>query len=54
MTNVTSGKVVYRRRPATARILASNTKLFTGAAYLAELGPAGRLDTELRGDGTLG
>jgi D-alanyl-D-alanine carboxypeptidase/D-alanyl-D-alanine-endopeptidase (penicillin-binding protein 4) len=54
VVNATSGKVVFRRRHTTARILASNTKLFSGAAYLAELGPEGRLDTEVRGDGTLG
>jgi len=51
--NVTSGKVVFRARHTRARILASNTKLFTTAAALARFGPAARLSTEVRGDGDL-
>ncbi|MGI8945561.1 MAG: D-alanyl-D-alanine carboxypeptidase/D-alanyl-D-alanine endopeptidase [Thermoleophilaceae bacterium] len=54
VVNVTRGRTVFRRRARRARILASNTKLFTTSAALARFGPAGRLATEVRGDGDLG
>jgi D-alanyl-D-alanine carboxypeptidase/D-alanyl-D-alanine-endopeptidase (penicillin-binding protein 4) len=44
---------VFRHRHTRARILASNTKIFTTAAALARYGVAGRLTTEVRGTGTL-
>ena len=51
--NVSTGKVVFRWRHTRARILASNTKLFTTAAALARFGTEGRLHTDVRGDGEL-
>lgn len=54
VVNATSGRRVFSRRPGTPRMLASNTKLFTTSALLAVLGSQGRIDTEVRGDGTLG
>ena len=53
VVNVDTGRVVFRRRHTQARILASNTKLFTTSAALARFGPAARLTTEVRGDGDL-
>ena len=52
--NATSGKVVFRYRHTRARILASNTKLFTTSAALARYGIAGRLHTDVRGKGEFG
>ena len=51
--NIDGGRTVFHLRHKTPRILASNTKLFTTAAALARFGRAGRLSTEVRGDGTL-
>jgi D-alanyl-D-alanine carboxypeptidase/D-alanyl-D-alanine-endopeptidase (penicillin-binding protein 4) len=51
--NATTGKAVFRYRPMTPRVLASNTKLFTTTAALARFGTAARLATEVRGTGTL-
>jgi serine-type D-Ala-D-Ala carboxypeptidase/endopeptidase (penicillin-binding protein 4) len=51
--NVTDGRRVYRKRSTTARILASNTKLFTTSAALARFGVDGTLGTEVRGVGRL-
>ena len=51
--NSSTGRRVFRRRSTTPRILASNTKLFTTAAALAQLGVDGRLNTTVRGTGTL-
>jgi D-alanyl-D-alanine carboxypeptidase/D-alanyl-D-alanine-endopeptidase (penicillin-binding protein 4) len=51
--NVDSGAVVLRWRHTVARILASNTKLFTTSAALARFGPDAKLSTEVRGDGDL-
>jgi serine-type D-Ala-D-Ala carboxypeptidase/endopeptidase (penicillin-binding protein 4) len=53
VVNATDGRVVLRRRQHTARVLASNTKLFTTAAALARFGTEGRLGTEVRGVGRL-
>ena len=53
VVNADSGRVVFRRRHTRARILASNTKIFTTAAALARFGPTARLSTEVRGDGAL-
>jgi serine-type D-Ala-D-Ala carboxypeptidase/endopeptidase (penicillin-binding protein 4) len=44
---------VFRWRPHTARILASNTKLFTTTAALALYGRDGTLGTEVLGNGEL-
>ena len=44
---------VFRWRERTARILASNTKLFTTSAALVRYGAAGTLGTEVRGQGEL-
>ncbi|MEA2440532.1 MAG: hypothetical protein QOH76_1956, partial [Thermoleophilaceae bacterium] len=48
-----TGKTLYSRRGGTARILASNTKLFTSAAVLARYGPGSSLATSLIGKGSL-
>jgi len=45
---------VLRLRHRTARVLASNAKLFTSAAALARVGAEGTLGTEVRGVGSLG
>ncbi len=50
--DATSRSVVFQSRASTARILASNTKLFTASAILAKLGPTATLPTELESDGT--
>jgi D-alanyl-D-alanine carboxypeptidase/D-alanyl-D-alanine-endopeptidase (penicillin-binding protein 4) len=49
----TQGRVVFRWREDTPRILASNTKLFTTSAALVRYGAEGTLGTEVRGEGTL-
>ena len=51
--NATDGRTVLRVRHRRARILASNTKLFTTSAALARFGTEGTLGTEVRGVGTL-
>jgi D-alanyl-D-alanine carboxypeptidase/D-alanyl-D-alanine-endopeptidase (penicillin-binding protein 4) len=51
--DATTNKPVFRSRPMTARVLASNTKLFTTSAALARFGSEARLATEVRGTGTL-
>ena len=51
--NATDGKTVFRWRERRARILASNTKLFTTAAALARYGAEGTLGTEVLGTGSL-
>jgi serine-type D-Ala-D-Ala carboxypeptidase/endopeptidase (penicillin-binding protein 4) len=53
VVNAATGKPVFRARERTARILASNTKLFTTAAALVRYGSAGTLGTEVRGRGQL-
>ena len=53
VVNADSGRPVFSWRHGTARILASNTKLFTTAAALARFGTEGTLATEVRGDGEL-
>jgi D-alanyl-D-alanine carboxypeptidase/D-alanyl-D-alanine-endopeptidase (penicillin-binding protein 4) len=51
VVNTTDGRTVFRLRSGTARILASNTKLFTTATALVRFGPEGTLGTEVRGVG---
>ncbi len=53
VVNASSGRPVFRWRARTARILASNTKLFTTSAALVRYGAAGTLGTEVRGQGEL-
>jgi len=53
VVNLSRGKRVFRWRAGTARILASNTKLFTTAAALARYGTEGTLGTEVLGRGRL-
>jgi D-alanyl-D-alanine carboxypeptidase/D-alanyl-D-alanine-endopeptidase (penicillin-binding protein 4) len=53
VVNLTSGEKVFAWRPGTPRILASNTKLFTSAAALAQFGTEGTLGTEVLGAGEL-
>jgi len=51
--NATDKHGVLRYRDRTRRVLASNTKLFTSTAALAQFGTAGTLPTEVRGVGQL-
>ncbi len=53
VVNATENRGVFRSRADRARVLASNTKLFTTAAALARFGSAGRLATTVRGEGNL-
>ena len=53
VVNTTDARVVFRRRSGVARILASNTKLFTTATALARFGSDGTLGTEVLGEGAL-
>lgn len=53
VVNLDKGRTVFRRHHTRARILASNTKLFTTSAALARFGPTAKLSTEVRGDGDL-
>ena len=53
VVNADSGRPVFRWRHGSARILASNTKLYTTAAALARFGTEGTLATEVRGAGEL-
>jgi D-alanyl-D-alanine carboxypeptidase/D-alanyl-D-alanine-endopeptidase (penicillin-binding protein 4) len=52
--NVTDNRVVFSWNATRARILASNTKLFTTSAALARYGTEGTLGTEVLGRGRLG
>jgi serine-type D-Ala-D-Ala carboxypeptidase/endopeptidase (penicillin-binding protein 4) len=51
--DISAGKQVFAWRAGTARILASNTKLFTSAAALTRFGTEGTLGTEVLADGQL-
>ena len=51
VVNLTDAETVLRWRAGRSRILASNTKLFTTAAALAQFGTEGTLGTEVRGAG---
>jgi D-alanyl-D-alanine carboxypeptidase/D-alanyl-D-alanine-endopeptidase (penicillin-binding protein 4) len=51
--NATDRDSVLRLRHRTARTLASNTKIFTSTAALAQFGTVGTLPTEVRGGGDL-
>ncbi|HLM26102.1 MAG TPA: D-alanyl-D-alanine carboxypeptidase/D-alanyl-D-alanine-endopeptidase [Thermoleophilaceae bacterium] len=53
VANATENRGVFRFRADRARILASNTKLFTTAAALARFGSDGHLATTVRGEGNL-
>jgi D-alanyl-D-alanine carboxypeptidase/D-alanyl-D-alanine-endopeptidase (penicillin-binding protein 4) len=53
VVNLTDGERVFRWRAGRARSLASNTKLFTTSAALAQYGTEGTLGTEVRGRGVL-
>src|SRR5215218_9330472 len=53
VVNATTGAPVFSRRAGVPRILASNTKLFTSSAALAQFGVQGTLGTEVRGTGPL-
>ncbi len=53
VVNLTDAQTVFRWREKRARMLASNTKLFTTAAALARFGTEGTLGTEVRGVGAL-
>ncbi|MGI8846625.1 MAG: D-alanyl-D-alanine carboxypeptidase/D-alanyl-D-alanine endopeptidase [Thermoleophilaceae bacterium] len=53
VVNATTGRRVFGSRQHTARVLASNTKLFTTTAALARYGVHAKLATEVRGTGTL-
>src|SRR6185312_2456051 len=48
--NATKGTVLFQSRASRARILASNTKLFTTSAILAKLGSDATLPTDLESD----
>ena len=48
-----SGQTICANAPGSARVLASNTKLFTTAAALSQLGPETRLPTRVFADGSL-
>jgi serine-type D-Ala-D-Ala carboxypeptidase/endopeptidase (penicillin-binding protein 4) len=50
--DATSGKVLFSSHATTPRILASNTKLFTSSAILAQLGPDATFPTEIESDGS--
>jgi serine-type D-Ala-D-Ala carboxypeptidase/endopeptidase (penicillin-binding protein 4) len=50
--DATSRTVLFQSRSSTARILASNTKLFTAGAILAKLGSAATLPTDAESDGS--
>lgn len=50
--NLSDGRPLFARRATRRRILASNAKLFTAAAALAQSGPTGVVATELLGRGT--
>jgi D-alanyl-D-alanine carboxypeptidase/D-alanyl-D-alanine-endopeptidase (penicillin-binding protein 4) len=51
--NVTKGRAVAGVNQGTARILASNTKLFTGASVLARFGDASRFSTSVYATGPI-
>ena len=53
VVNSSTGRLVFRQRSTTPRILASNAKLFTTSAALAQYGTDGRLNTSVRGRGAL-
>ncbi len=53
VVNLTDGEKVFSWRASRRRILASNTKLFTTAAALAQFGTEGTLGTEVRSEGLL-
>jgi D-alanyl-D-alanine carboxypeptidase/D-alanyl-D-alanine-endopeptidase (penicillin-binding protein 4) len=53
VVNLSTGEKVFAWRAGRARILASNTKLFTSAAALARFGTEGTLGTEVLGAGGL-
>lgn len=50
--DATSRRVLFSSHATTRRILASNTKLFTSSAILAQLGPDATFPTEIESDGS--
>ena len=53
VVDATSGDALYGLRSGTARVLASNTKLFTTAAALGRHRAGGTFETRVLGDGSL-
>ena len=53
VVNSSTGRRIFRKRSTAPHILASNTKLFTTTAALAQYGVDGRLNTSVRGRGAL-
>lgn len=53
VVDLTTGQTLFSWRPATARILASNTKLFTTSAALARFGPDWTFSTQILTDAPL-
>src|SRR5215208_6568381 len=51
--NATDRATLFKWKSDTARVLASNTKLFTAAGVLDSLGPSGTLTTVVLGSGVL-
>src|SRR5215217_2817697 len=51
--NATDRATLFKWKPDTPRVLASNTKLFTAAGVLDTLGPEGTLNTVVLGSGAL-
>src|SRR5947209_14971236 len=49
-----TGRWLFSARAGTARVLASNTKLFTSAAVLGRYGPSSTIATAVLGTGSLG
>lgn len=52
--DLANGSTLYALRADTARVPASNEKLFTTSSALVRFGPSGRLTTRVLGDGELG
>jgi len=53
VVDATTGRALFSWNPASARILASNTKLFTTTAALDHFGAEGTLRTEVLADGAM-
>jgi serine-type D-Ala-D-Ala carboxypeptidase/endopeptidase (penicillin-binding protein 4) len=53
VVDLSNGATLYARAPDTARVPASNEKLYTTAVALARFGASGRLSTRVLGDGEL-
>jgi serine-type D-Ala-D-Ala carboxypeptidase/endopeptidase (penicillin-binding protein 4) len=53
VVDLANDRTLFTLRPDTARIPASNEKIFTTSAALVRFGPSGRLTTRVLGDGAL-